>query len=159
MISLCGSVSRARPSQRAHSIVSGESKRTTSTGRPSKIERVTPATSPDQCQPRVSSPGTPTASVAVVSTAVGDVAGLLDALPGCTVVGGPAGDRRGIPDDGDAQGLTARLASALVRALDGGPGAAARERVLPFGHERIAARLLAIYAELHGAAGGSAGAA
>lgn len=95
----------------------------------------------------------------VVSTAVGDVAGLLDALPGCTLVGGPAGDRRGIPDDGDAQGLTARLASALVRALDGGPGAAARERVLPFGHERIAARLLAIYAELHGAAGGSAGAA
>ena len=88
----------------------------------------------------------------VVSTAVGDVATLLDGLRGCAVVGGDAESGESM-DDGDRatggpQHLAARLARALDHALDGGPGAAARDRVQPFDQERIARRLLAVYVDM-----------
>lgn len=83
----------------------------------------------------------------VVSTAVGDVAALLEGLPGCAVVGGTG------PQD-----LAAGLARALDQALDRRPGPAARERVRPYDQERVAARLLAVYDGLRGAADRNEGA-
>lgn len=97
----------------------------------------------------------------VVSTAVGDVVALLDGLPGCAVVGGETRvhgsiTHRSVVDahrvTGGPEGLAARLARALDHALDGGPGAAARDRVQPFDQERIARRLLAVYVDMCGTA-------
>lgn len=70
----------------------------------------------------------------VVSTAVGDVAALLAGLPGCAVV-----------DGAEERNLAAGLVRALDQDLDLRPGPAARERVRPYGQERITARLLAVY--------------
>jgi glycosyltransferase involved in cell wall biosynthesis len=83
----------------------------------------------------------------VVSTAVGDVAALLEGLPGCALLG-PAEERD----------LAAGLARALDQALGRRPGPMARERVRPYGQERIAARLLEVYDGLvRGAAGQTKG--
>lgn len=76
----------------------------------------------------------------VVSTAVGDVAGLLAGLPGCAVVA-----------EASPPLLAAGLAEALAEALAQGPVPGARERVRPYEQGRVAARLAAIYGELQAA--------
>jgi teichuronic acid biosynthesis glycosyltransferase TuaC len=65
----------------------------------------------------------------VVSVPVGDVPTLIEGLPGCAVV----------PRDPRA------LADAVIRALGADRRPELRERVEPFGQDRVAAQLVALY--------------